>query len=109
MKWLFLFIAIVCEVIGTSALKYTEGFKKLIPSLIVIVGYGISFYFFSLSLKYIPLGVAYAIWGGVGIVLVAIAGYFLFKQSFDLAGIIGIAFILIGIVILNVFSKMVTR
>lgn len=109
MKWLYLFSAIVFEVIGTTALKYSDGFKKLIPSLIVLVGYGASFYLFALVLKYIPLGVAYAIWGGVGIVLVSLIGFFVFKQRFDLPGVIGIVLIVGGTLVLNMFSKMVVH
>ena len=106
MRWLYLFLAIAFEVVGTMALKYSDGFKKLIPSLVVLVGYGASFYLFSLVLKYIPLGVAYAIWGGVGIILISLIGFFVFKQRFDLPGLIGIVLIVAGTLVLNLFSKM---
>jgi small multidrug resistance pump len=109
MKWLFLSIAIIAEVIGTSALKSAEGFTKLIPSAIVVIGYGISFYFLSLTLKLIPVGIAYAIWSGVGITLISIIGYFLYKQSIDLPAIIGILLIMAGVIVINLFSKSVTH
>jgi len=105
MNYLFLLIAIVGEVIATSSLKTSEGFTKLLPSVIVVIGYGIAFYFLSLTLRTIPVGVAYAMWSGLGVVLVAGIGALCFKQHLDLAGIIGIAFIIAGVVILNVFSK----
>lgn len=107
MKWLLLGIAIVFEVIATTALKYCDNFKKLIPSIIVVVGYGVSFYVFSYAIKYLPLGVSYAVWSGVGLVLISLIGFILFKQSFDLPGVIGILMIAAGIIVLNVFSKMV--
>jgi len=109
MKWIFLLIAIIAEVIGTSALKSAEGFTKLIPSAIVVIGYGISFYFLSLTLKTIPVGIAYAIWSGVGIILISIIGYFFYKQSIDLPAIIGILLIMIGVIVINLFSKSVSH
>ncbi len=90
MNWLYLIIAITSEVIGTSALKASESFTKLIPTLWVILGYGSAFYFLSLTLKTIPVGVAYAIWSGVGVVLVTLVSLVLFKQRMDLAGWVGI-------------------
>jgi multidrug transporter EmrE-like cation transporter len=103
--YLFLSIAIIAEVIGSSALKASEGFSKLIPSTIVFVGFGIAFYFLSLALKFIPLGTAYAMWSGIGITLISLIGWLVFKQSLDLAGIIGITLIIAGVVVLNFFSK----
>ena len=109
MKWLFLFIAIVAEVIGTSALKYSEGFTKLCPSAIVVIGYGIAFYFLSLTLKSIPIGIAYAIWSGLGIVLISVIGYSVFKQTLDIPAIIGIGLIILGVIVINLFSKTVAH
>jgi small multidrug resistance pump len=105
MSWLYLGIAILAEVIGTTALKATNGFSKLIPSLIVVVAYGASFYFLSLTLKVIPVGIAYAIWSGVGIVLIALAGWWFFGQTIDKAGIVGILLIGAGVFVLNTFSQ----
>jgi len=89
MHWIFLTVAIVSEVIGTSALKASEGFSRLWPSTIVIVGYAAAFYFLSLTLKTLPVGVAYAIWSGVGIVLIALIAWVLYGQALDLPAIIG--------------------
>jgi small multidrug resistance pump len=107
MAYLYLFVAIVAEVVGTLALKATEGFTKLVPSLIVIVGYAVSFYFVGLALKSMSIGVAYAIWSGVGLALVAIAGMVLYKQVPDLAALVGILLILAGVVVINLFSRTV--
>jgi small multidrug resistance pump len=107
MKWLFLFIAILAEVIGTSALKYSEGFTRWLPSAIVVIGYGIAFYFLSLTLKSIPIGIAYAIWSGLGIVLITAIGFFVFKQTPDIPAIIGIGLIILGVIVINLFSKTV--
>jgi small multidrug resistance pump len=105
MKYLLLLIAIIAEVTATSALNASNGFTKLIPSLIVIVGYGVAFYCLSLTLKSIPLGIAYAIWSGLGVVLTAIVGLLLFKQRLDAAAIVGLSLIVMGVIVLNVFSK----
>jgi small multidrug resistance pump len=107
MSYLYLAIAIVAEVIGTSAMKASDQFTRLVPSLIVVAGYGCAFYFLSLVLTSIPVGVAYAIWAGLGIVLVGIAGAILFKQVPDLPAIVGMALIVTGVVVINVFSKTV--
>jgi small multidrug resistance pump len=107
MGYLYLAIAIVSEVIGTSALKATDGFTRLVPSTIVVVGYGAAFYFLSLVLKSIPVGVAYAIWAGLGIVLVALVAAVIFKQVPDVPAIIGMVLIVSGVVVINVFSKTV--
>lgn len=102
--WIFLAVAILSEVIATSALKASEGFTRLTPSAIVILGYLVSFYFLSLTLKVIPVGVAYAIWSGIGVVLVALAGWWVYGQKLDLAAILGLALILTGVVVINLFS-----
>lgn len=105
MGYLYLSIAIVAEVVATSALNSSEQFTKLVPSLISIVGYAVAFYFLSHVLKTIPVGVAYAIWAGLGIVLIAIAGAFVFEQVPDAPAVIGMVLIVAGVVIINVFSK----
>lgn len=105
MHYLFLAIAIVAEVIATSALKASDGFTRLNPSLIVVSGYVIAFYCLALALRVIPVGVAYAIWAGMGIVLIAIAAWIIFQQHLDAAAIIGMALIIAGVVVINVFSK----
>lgn len=107
MNWFYLAAAIVCEVFATSALKATAGFTRLAPSSLVVVGYGLAFYFLSLSLRSTPVGVAYAIWSGVGVVLVSIAGWVLYQQRLDAAAMVGIGFIITGVLVLNLFSKAV--
>lgn len=105
MKWLYLSIAIVSEVVGTSALKSSDGFTKLLPSILVILAYVTSFYFLSLTLRVIPVGIAYAIWSGVGIVLLSLIGWFLYGQKLDLPAFVGIGLITAGVVVLNTLSK----
>jgi len=105
MNWLLLSIAIVAEVIATSALKAADGFTRLGPSLVVIAGYGIAFYFLSLALRGIPVGVAYAVWSGVGIVLISVIGWLAFGQTLDAAAVFGIGLIMAGVIVLNVFSR----
>ena len=102
---LILFFAILSEVIATIALKLSDGFTRIVPSVIVVIGYGASFYLLSISLKVLPIGLAYAIWSGVGIVLTVIAGILIWRESLDWARVIGIIFIILGIIIINLFSK----
>jgi len=109
MPWIYLTLAIVSEVIATSSLKTVDGFTNWVPSLVVIIGYVFSFYFLSISLKSIPLGVAYAIWSGVGIALVSLIGWIFYHQSLNLSGFIGITFIISGVLILILYSKVVTH
>ena len=109
MKYLFLGLAIIFEVVGSSFLKVSDGFSKTIPSAIVVVSYGICFYFFSLSLKTINLGFGYAICGGLGIVLTALISVFIFKEKLDIAAIVGIALIVSGVIVMNFFSKTATH
>jgi len=104
-NWIILFIAITAEVIATSALKSSEGFTKPVASIVVVVGYVVAFYCLSLTLKTIPVGVAYAIWSGVGIVLITTVAWFVFDQKLDIWGIIGIVLIMSGVLILNLLSK----
>lgn len=103
--YLSLGIAIVSEVIATSALRAADGFTRLVPSVVVVVGYALAFLFLSITLKSIPVGVAYAIWSGLGIVLISVVAYFVYGQSLDLPAIIGMALILAGVLVLNLFSK----
>jgi len=100
-------IAIVSEVIATTALKSSDGFTRLLPSVIVVLGYVTAFYFLSLVLRTIPTGIAYAIWAGVGIVLVSIVAWIVHKQTLDMAAIIGLGMIVGGVFVVNVFSKSV--
>jgi len=104
MNWILLGFAIVTEVIGTSALKSAEGFTRLLPSLIVVFSYTISFYLLSLCLRTIPVGVVYAVWSGIGIVLLALIGSIFFKQTLDTPAILGISLILSGVLVINLFS-----
>ena len=104
-NWLYLAVAIVAEVIATSALKASDGFSRLAPSLVVVAGYGIAFACLSLTLRTIPVGIAYAIWSGVGIVLIALVGYFAFNQALDAPALIGMALILAGVLVINLFSR----
>ena len=104
-NFIFLFIAIICETVATTALKSSEQFTKLTPTIITVIGYLGAFYFLSLALKTIPIGIAYAIWSGFGIILITFVGIFVFKQTPDLPAIIGIILILSGVIIINVFSK----
>ncbi|WP_028669543.1 SMR family transporter [Saccharospirillum impatiens] len=104
-NWVFLSIAIIAEVIATSAMKSSEGFSRLWPSLIVVVGYVLAIYFLSLTLRTIPVGIAYAIWAGMGIVLIALTSWLLYGQRLDFPAILGMGFIILGVVTINVFSK----
>ena len=101
----YLGVAIIAEVIATTALRAADGFTQLWPSLISIVGYVVAFYFLSLTLRSMPVGVAYAIWSGVGIVLISLAGWLLYKQLLDLPALIGMGLIMAGVVVINLFSK----
>lgn len=105
--YLFLAIAIVGEVIGTTALARSESFSRLGPSLVTVAGYAVAFYFLSLPLRVMPTGIVYAIWSGMGIVLISAIGWVWFRQTLDLAAFVGLGFILAGVVIVNVFSTTV--
>ena len=102
--WLLLGTAIVAEVIGTSALKASAGFTRLGPSLVVVAAYGAAFYLLSLTLRHIPVGVAYAVWSGLGIVLISIASLLLYDQKLDLAALLGIGLIIAGVLVIQLFS-----
>lgn len=103
--WLFLAAAIVSEVIATSALKSTYGFTRLLPSIVVVVGYGASFYLLSVSLKSIPVGIAYSVWAGIGIALVTLIAWLVYGQKIDGWGFVGIGLIVSGVGVLNLLSK----
>lgn len=105
MHWLYLALAIGAEVIATSALKSAAGFTRLLPSIVVVLGYGAAFYFLSLTLKTIPVGVAYAIWSGAGIVLISTAAWLLYGQKLDAAAIIGMGLIVTGVLVIQLLSK----
>jgi small multidrug resistance pump len=102
---IYLGIAIVGEVIATSFLRSAAGFTQLVPSVIVVVGYGVTFYFFSLALQTIPVGIGYAVWSGAGILLISIIAYFVHGQTLDLPALIGIGLILSGVLVINLFSQ----
>ena len=109
MTYLYLALAITFEVIATSALKASAEFTRVIPSLIVVVGYGLAFYLLSLVLRTMPVGIAYALWCGLGVVLVSLVSMVVYKQSLDMPAVIGMAVIVLGVVIINVFSKTVSH
>jgi small multidrug resistance pump len=108
MGYFYLAIAIISEVAGTSALKASAQFTRLVPSLIVVVGYGLSFYMLTLVLKTLPLGITYALWSGLGMILVALVGVYFYKQSLDFPALLGIALIILGVVVMQLFSKSLT-
>ena len=109
LPWLTLAAAIIAEVFGTSFLKASQGFTKPLPILAVVIGYGISFYFLSLTLEAIPVGIAYAVWSGVGLVLITAVGWLAYDQSLDWPAVIGVGMILAGVVVLNAFSSVTTH
>ncbi|WP_024891150.1 DMT family transporter [Luteimonas huabeiensis] len=109
MNWLYLAVAIVAEVIATSMLKASDGFSRLWPSLIVVVGYGVAFYCLSLTLRTIPVGIAYAVWSGAGIVLVSLVAWLGFGQKLDAPAVAGIALIVAGVMVLNLFSRSIAH
>ena len=105
MHWMYLAIAIVAETVGTSFLKASAGFTKPGPSLMVLAGYGVAFVFLSFTLERIPVGVSYAIWSGAGVTLIALIGWLVYGEKLDPAAIAGMALIVAGVVVLNLFSK----
>lgn len=108
MHYFFLGVAIVAEVIGTSALKASANFTRLGPSLLCLVSYGVAFYSLSRTLNTVPTGIAYAIWSGVGIVLISLVGWFWFQQSLDAPAIVGMGLIIAGVLVINLWSKSVS-
>mgnify|MGYP002017594655 FL=1 len=108
-NWLILFIAILSETIATTALKASEGFTVLLPSIIVVIGYCLSFYFLSLTLRTIPVGIAYAVWSGVGVALVTVFGVLVYNQRLDFSALVGISLIMLGVVVLFSFSDSISQ
>ncbi|XHM78245.1 multidrug efflux SMR transporter [Mesorhizobium sp. ANAO-SY3R2] len=109
MTYIYLIIAVAFEVVATSALKETQGFTKLLPSLVTVTGYAAAFYFLSLVLKVMPVGVVYAMWSGAGIVLITAIAWIWFRQSLDLPALLGIGLIMAGVIVINLFSKSVAH
>lgn len=109
MTYIYLAIAIIAEVAATSALRATEEFSKFTPSLVVVIGYSIAFYFLTLTLRTLPVGITYAVWAGVGVVLVALVGAVIHKQIPDTPAILGMGLIIAGVVVINLFSKTVSH
>ncbi|SDX13349.1 DMT family transporter [Marinobacter mobilis] len=107
--WGYLVIAIVAEVIATTALKPSDGFSRVLPSLVVVLGYGVAFYCLALALKHIPVGVAYAIWSGVGVVAVTFLAWLFLGQRLDLPALAGMALIVAGVIVINLFSGSVSH
>ena len=108
-NWLILFIAILSETIATTALKASEGFTVVLPSIIVVIGYCLSFYFLSLTLRTIPVGIAYAVWSGVGVALVTLFGVLVYDQRLDFSALVGISLIMLGVVVLYCFSESISQ
>ena len=104
-NWVYLGLAIFSEVIATASLKSTEGFTRLVPSIVVLVGYAAAFYFLSLTLDTIPIGVAYAVWSGVGVATITLVSLVVYDQKIDAAGLIGIGLIVAGVIVLRLFSE----
>lgn len=109
MTYVFLSLAIVAEVIATSALKLSDGFSRLMPSIITVVFYGVSFYCLSLTMRTLPTGIIYAIWSGVGIVLIATVSWLFYGQKLDLPAVLGMLLIILGVIVINLFSKSVAH
>lgn len=109
MTYIYLIIAVAFEVVATSALKETQGFTRLLPSLVTVAGYAAAFYFLSLVLKVMPVGIVYAMWSGAGIVFITAIAWVWFRQSLDLPALIGIALIMAGVIVINLFSKSVAH
>lgn len=105
MEWIYLAIAVVAEVAATSALKASEGMSRLAPSVVVVIGYGIAFYLLSLTLKTIPVGIVYAVWSGMGVVLISLVGYWAFEQALDTPAMIGMGLIVAGVLVINLWSR----
>jgi small multidrug resistance pump len=108
MNWFYLIIAILSEVIATSALKSSQGFTRLLPSVVVFFGYCVAFYFLSLTLRTIPVGIAYGVWAGVGVILISLVSWIVYDQKLDLAAIVGIVMIAFGVILIKFFSKATT-
>lgn len=107
MSYLYLTFAIIAEVIATSSLRATEEFTKPLPTLIMVAGYGVAFYFMTLALRSLPLGITYAVWSGLGIVLISIIGIIFYNEKLDLAATLGMGLIILGVIVIHLFSKTV--
>lgn len=105
MPYVYLAVAIIAEVIGTSCLRLTDGFSRLLPVAVVTLSYGISFFFLSMTLKFLPTGIVYATWSGVGIVLIAAIAWFFQGQKLDLVAVAGMGLIIAGVLVMNLLSK----
>ena len=105
--WLAISIAIIAEVIATTSLKASREFTLLVPSVVVVIGYSVAFYFMTISLRVLPVGIMYAIWSGVGMVLVSLLGWFMYKQALDFPAILGLGLIITGVIVINLFSNVV--
>ena len=109
LHYIYLIVAVAAETIGTTALQASNQFTRVGPTVLVVIAYGLAFYFLGIALKYIPVGIAYALWSGLGIILIACLGFLVVAQSLDLAAIIGLAMIIGGIVVIQVFSDTATH
>lgn len=107
--YLYLFVAIIFEVVATTALKQADGFTRLAPSLVTVLGYALAFYFLALTLRTMPVGIVYAIWSGAGIILITAIGWILFRQALDLPALVGMGLILAGVLVINLFSRSVVH
>ncbi|MGN6306524.1 MAG: DMT family transporter [Mesorhizobium sp.] len=108
-NYLYLLVAIFFEVLATTALKETQGFTRLVPSLVTVAGYGLAFYFLSLPLRTMPVGIVYALWCGAGIIMITAIGWVWFRQQLDLPALVGMGLIMAGVVVINLFSKTVVH
>lgn len=109
MHYIYLIFAIIAETIGTTALQASQQFSRLWPSVLVVIAYGISFYLLALALKFMPVGIVYAIWSGLGIVMIAIIGFVVFGQRLDLPAVLGLSLIVVGILVIHLFSNSATH
>ena len=109
MNYIYLIVAVAFEVVATSALKETNGFTRLVPSLIALAGYACAFYFLSLVLRTVPVDIVYALWCGAGIVFITAIAWIWFRQALDLPALIGIGLIMAGVMVINLFSKSVVH
>ena len=109
MHYVYLLLPVAAETVGTSALQACQQFTRLGPSILVVVAYAISFWLMAMTLKVMPVGVVYALWSGLGIVFIALIGFWVFNQRLDLPAVLGLALIIAGIVVIQLFSKTVTH
>lgn len=109
LTYLYLLVAIIFEVVATTALKQADGFTRLVPSLVTVAGYALAFYFLALTLRAMPVGIVYAIWSGAGIIFITAIGWLLFRQALDLPALLGMGLIVAGVLVINLFSKSVVH